>query len=81
LSRAPRAVRLIRPSPNTATNKPGPAIKVGANPAMIAITPNGHTAYVTDSGSAQVTPITTATNKPGPAIRVGHDPVEIAIIP
>jgi YVTN family beta-propeller protein len=48
---------------------------------MIAITPSGRTAYVTDSGSAQVTPISTATNKPGPAIRVGHDPVEIAITP
>ena len=42
---------------------------------MIAITPNGRTAYVTDSGSAQVTPISTATKEPGPAIPVGHAPV------
>jgi YVTN family beta-propeller protein len=47
---------------NTATNMPGKAIKVGAAPSTIAITPSGKTAYVANSLSNTVTPIHTATN-------------------
>jgi YVTN family beta-propeller protein len=66
---------------NLATRKAGGAIAVGADPAAIAITPNGRTAYVVNSGSGTVTPITTATRKAGKAIRVGADPAAIAITP
>jgi YVTN family beta-propeller protein len=62
-----------------ATGKPLKAIRVGTNPAAIAITPDGKTAYVVNSGSGTVTPIRVATNKAGRAIRVGKDPRYIAI--
>jgi DNA-binding beta-propeller fold protein YncE len=58
----------------TATNEPGKPIRVGIRPRMIAITPDGKTAYVVNQGtgpgrgSGSVTPITTATNKPGKPI-------------
>jgi YVTN family beta-propeller protein len=71
---------------NTATNMPGKAIKVGAGPSAIAITPNGKTAYVTNDGTGQipghtVTPIDTATNTALKAMKVGLRPVAIAITP
>jgi YVTN family beta-propeller protein len=66
---------------NLATRKAGAAIPVGADPAAIAITPDGRTAYVVNSGSGTVTPITTATRTAGKAIRVGDDPAAIAITP
>ena len=66
---------------NLTTRKAGDAIPVGADPAAIAITPNGRTAYVVNSGSGTVTPIATATRKAGKAIRVGADPAAIAITP
>ena len=47
-------------------------------PLVIAITPNGKTAYVTNGGSNTVTPINTATGK---AIKVGRFPLSIAITP
>ena len=53
---------------NTATGKPGKAIKVGGGRHAIAITPDGKTAYVANSGSGTVTPIRTATN----TARQGH---------
>jgi YVTN family beta-propeller protein len=43
---------------------------VGREPADIAITPNGKTAYVVN-GYHRVTPIRTATNTAGKAIRIG----------
>jgi YVTN family beta-propeller protein len=64
-----------------ATNTPGPPIRVGSYPDVVAITANGETAYVVNDGSGTVTPISTATNTPGPAIRVGLGPVAIAITP
>ncbi|HMI27421.1 MAG TPA: hypothetical protein VK594_23320, partial [Streptosporangiaceae bacterium] len=64
-----------------ATNKAGPAIRVGTDPEKIAIPPDGRTVYVTDSGSGTVTPISTGTNKAGPAIRTGKTPFAIAITP
>ena len=64
-----------------ATNRAGPAIKVGRNPGANAISPDGRTAYVTNWNAGTVTPISTATNKAGPAIRTGKTPVAIAITP
>jgi YVTN family beta-propeller protein len=72
---------------DTATNTPGPPILIGRGPGLIAITPDGKTAYVTSDESI-VVPIDTATNTPGPPIAVGvnrpglHDqPDGIAITP
>ena len=66
---------------NLVTRRAGPAITVGADPQAIAITPDGKTAYVTDSGSGTVTPINTVTRRAAPAIAVGADPRAIAITP
>ena len=55
---------------DTATNTPGPPIPIGRGPGLIAITPDGKTAYVTSDESI-VVPIDTATNTPGPPIAVG----------
>jgi YVTN family beta-propeller protein len=70
----------------TATNTALKAIKVGIHPDAIAITPNGKTAYVLNSGSGTsgpgtVTPINTATNTALKPITVGKYPVAIAITP
>jgi YVTN family beta-propeller protein len=65
----------------TATNKPGTPINVGSGPQIVAITPNGKTAYVTNYGSGTVTPITTATNATGTPIKVGKDPERLTITP
>src|ERR1019366_8543854 len=66
---------------NTATNKAGKAIKVGAGPFAIAITPDGKAAYVANIDSSTVTPIRTTTNKALKAIKVGSAPGPIAITP
>ena len=56
----------------TATNTPGKPIKVGGQPySAIAITPDGKTVYVANTGTNTVTPISTATNTPGKPIKVG----------
>jgi nucleoside-diphosphate-sugar epimerase len=62
-----------------ATNAVGSTIAVGTSPDAIAITPDGVTAYVTDNGSAKVTPITLATKTAGAAITVGTTPDAVAI--
>ncbi len=64
-----------------ATNTAGSPIEVGANPAAIAITPDGSTAYVANVNSNSVTPIDTATNTVGSPIEVGANPAAIAITP
>jgi YVTN family beta-propeller protein len=66
---------------NLVTRKAGPAIGVGADPDAIAVTPDGRTAYVANSGSGTVTPIDVATDAAGPAITVGTDPQAIAVTP
>ncbi|HEY7014592.1 MAG TPA: alkaline phosphatase family protein [Streptosporangiaceae bacterium] len=66
---------------NLVTRKAGRAIRVGADPQAIAVTPNGRTAYVVNSGSGTVTPISTVTRTAGPAIAVGDNPQAIAITP
>src|ERR1017187_9200014 len=54
---------------STVTNKPGKAIPAGKWPGGIAVTPDGKTIYVSNSGQGSVagdtvTPISTATSKP-----------------
>jgi YVTN family beta-propeller protein len=66
---------------NLVTRKAGRAIGVGADPQAIAVTPNGRTAYVVNSGSGTVTPIDTVTATAGPVIAVGADPQAIVITP
>ncbi len=66
---------------DTASDSLGTPIHVGNNPYGIAITPNGATAYVTDSGSGTVTPIDTATNTAGTAIPVERTPIAITVTP
>ena len=54
----------------TATNTPGAPIPIGRGPGLIAITPDGQTAYITSDESV-VVPIDTATGTPGPPIESG----------
>jgi DNA-binding beta-propeller fold protein YncE len=55
---------------DTATNTPGPPVPIGRGPGLIAMAPDGRTAYVTSDESI-VVPIDTATGTPGAPIRVG----------
>jgi YVTN family beta-propeller protein len=64
----------------TATGVPGRPISVGFRPRVIAITPDGKTAYVINQGGT-VTPIATATGRLGKPIKVGGAPYGIAITP
>jgi DNA-binding beta-propeller fold protein YncE len=64
---------------NTATNRPGKAIKVGGRASLIAITPNGTTAYLVVGNS--LVPINTANNQVGRAIKAGTQPIAIAFTP
>jgi YVTN family beta-propeller protein len=66
---------------NLVTRRAGAAIGVGADPDAIAVTPDGTTAYVANSGSGTVTPIDTVTDAAGPAITVGTDPEAITVTP
>jgi YVTN family beta-propeller protein len=52
-----------------------------SQPSAVAVTPDGKTAYVTNSGSGTVTPITVATNTPGSPITVGSNPYAVAVTP
>jgi YVTN family beta-propeller protein len=57
-------------------------IPVGDGPSGIAITPDGQTAYVADSGSNAVSVIDTASgNTVGAPVAVGDDPVAVGITP
>jgi DNA-binding beta-propeller fold protein YncE len=64
-----------------ATRTLEPGIVVGAVPVAIAITPDGSTAYVVDSGDGTITPIALATGTVYPQLLVGGNPVEMAITP
>ena len=44
---------------NLASRQAGKAIPVGADPAAVAVTPDGRTVYVANEGSGTVTPIDT----------------------
>ena len=64
-----------------ATNLAGSAITVGKDPVLVAVRPDGKTAYVTNLGSGTVSPIDTSTNVAGSAITVGSLPIGVAITP
>ncbi len=64
-----------------ATGTPEPGIPVGPDPIAIAITPDGSTAYVVDSGDGTITPIALPSGTPDPRVAVGGNPVDIAITP
>ena len=65
---------------NLATGHPGTPIKLGGNPAAIAISPDGTTAYVANGcGCGKVTPVNLATGHPGAPIKVGTGLLAIAI--
>jgi DNA-binding beta-propeller fold protein YncE len=79
----PNAPGTITPI-NLDENAPGKAIRVGTNPGSIAITPNGHTAYVTDSNGVSgdptmITPINLATNTPEQPIHVAASAIAITL--
>ena len=69
---------------NTANNRPGASIKVGAGPQAVVVTPDGQTAYVLNNEFTNepgtVTPINTASNATRPPIHVGTA-LTIAITP
>ncbi|MCH9802114.1 MAG: YncE family protein, partial [Actinomycetia bacterium] len=56
-------------------------IAVGNNPAGVAITPDGSTAYVTNFENSNVSVIDTATNTVTTTIAVGDEPAGVAITP
>src|SRR5262249_49777110 len=68
---------------STATNKPGPPIKINGSgiTGPIAITPDGKTAYDGGGEAKTSTPTPTATNTPGKPIPVGSGPVDITVTP
>ena len=77
-TRRPHIVLMFVCPSTTATNTPGQPIHVGSAPGLIAITPDGKTAYV--ASAYAVTPISTATNRPGKPIYIRSD-ITIAITP
>jgi YVTN family beta-propeller protein len=64
-----------------ATNTALKPIKSGGGPVVIAITPNGKTAYVGNYDSGTVTPIRIATNTALKPIKAGKNPAFITITP
>jgi DNA-binding beta-propeller fold protein YncE len=56
---------------DTATSRARSAIPVGYSPAAIAISRSGGTAYVVNTISGTVTPVSTTTGRPARPIRVG----------
>lgn len=63
------------------TSLPASVIAVGTAPYGIAISPDGQTAYVSNSGSGTVTPIDLATAAAGTPIPVGLRPRGLAVSP
>jgi YVTN family beta-propeller protein len=66
---------------NLASRQAGKAIPVGADPAAVAVMPDGRTVYMANEGSGTVTPIDAATRRPGRAIKVGAAPAALTITP
>ena len=67
---------------NTTTNAVVATVPVGAEPAGLAITPDGAFAYVTNSGTdSSVSVIKTFTNEVVATVPVGHTPWAVAITP
>ncbi len=80
---APNAPGTVTPV-NLADEAAGRPIKVGTNPGSIAVTPNGRTAYVTDSNATNgvpttITPINLATDMPDKAIHVAARGIAITL--
>jgi YVTN family beta-propeller protein len=70
---------------NTATNSATGTVDTRGNPAdnpvEIAMTPDGHAAYVTNRGSGTVSVIDTATDTVTATIRVHYGPNRVAVAP
>jgi hyaluronoglucosaminidase len=69
------------PPIRTATNTALPPIPVGHQPFDMAVTPNGRTVYVLNSGGDTVTPIRVATNTVGAPIPVPPQAFTLAVTP
>jgi YVTN family beta-propeller protein len=81
-----RGYEMVTPI-DTAVNTAGKPIRIGTSDTggcdadVIAITPDGKTAYVTNYSDGTVIPISTAANTAGPPIKTGKNPSYIAITP
>jgi YVTN family beta-propeller protein len=81
-TRIPRALRAAAAAGAlTALGTTGAGAAGAASTGPLARPAHTVTAYVVNSGSGTVTPISTATNTAGKAIKVGPGPVAIAITP
>ncbi len=65
----------------TATNTEGTFIATGASAYAVAFTADGTTAWVVDSGTDDIRPITVATGSVGPSVLVGNVPDGIGLTP
>jgi YVTN family beta-propeller protein len=66
---------------DTATNTAGTPIKVGYEPVVVAITPDGKTVYVGDNlPSNTIIPINTATNTVGKPVNDGGRGTPVIVI-
>jgi YVTN family beta-propeller protein len=75
---ADNTVSVVDPTTGTVDG----TIPVGDDPSAVAITPDGQTAYVADSGSNAVSVIDTASgNTVGAPVAAGDDPVAVGITP
>jgi predicted alpha-1,2-mannosidase len=66
---------------NTATNAVGALIATGASAYAVAFGTDGTTAWVVDSGTNDIRPVTVATGSVGPSIPVGNVPDGIGLTP
>ena len=66
---------------NTATNTVTATIKIGSDPELEAMTPNGKRLYVANGGSDTVSVINTTTNRVAATIKVGPFPNGVAVTP
>lgn len=58
-----------------------PTATGSVSPYAVAVSPDGVTAYVTDSSNGSVVPVTVASDTPGDPVAVGNDPVAVAVSP
>ncbi|HEY1915595.1 MAG TPA: hypothetical protein VGH27_08470 [Streptosporangiaceae bacterium] len=66
---------------STVTSTAGNTIKTGPDTAIIAVSPDGKTAYVTLGQSNEVVPFATATGSVGSPVKVGPSPGTIVFAP
>ena len=62
-----------------ATRRALPPIDVGNAPVAVAVSPDGHAAYVANANSGSVSPISVSTGRAGPAIAVPGAPQALAL--